>query len=81
MLHTIENEDEDLDQFLSAETIADIYLESENVIQDTATLEEQNEDDQDEVDDNPGDIDDEEEDSYWSKSICMWKQNSSRICW
>jgi len=64
LLHAIENEDQDLDQFLSAETILDIYLGSENVIQDTATLEEQNEDDQDEVNDDPGDIDDEEEDSY-----------------
>ena len=45
MLHAMENEDEDLAEFLRADNALDLYLGSEKIIQDTMTLEEQKEED------------------------------------
>jgi len=43
LLHSMENADKKMKTFLKAETASDLYLESEGVIQDTATLQEQEE--------------------------------------
>ena len=49
MLHAMENGDEEMVDFLKAETASQLYLGSERIIRDTATVEEQDEEEKLEV--------------------------------
>ena len=58
----MENEDEDLEEFLRADTALDLYLGSEKIIQDTMTLKEQKEEDGEEEEEEEVEADPEDND-------------------